>query len=51
MTLSAKVRELWNRACKWDEIPPESKFVVFSVENPWAEVYNAAMIQFQKGMC
>lgn len=51
MMLSEKVKELWRRACAFDEIPPESKFVVFSLDNPWVRVYNAAMIQLQKGMC
>ncbi len=38
-----KVRELWRKACEWERIPPESKFVVFSEKNPYNREYDEAM--------
>lgn len=37
------IQEAWARACEHDSIPVESKFVVFSENNPWAVKYNKAM--------
>lgn len=34
------LRELWIKACEFDQIDPASKFVVFSTDNPWAKQYN-----------
>ena len=34
------IKELWNKACAFDHIPPESKFVNFSIENPYVKDYN-----------
>ena len=34
------LKELWNKACKFDGIEPSSKFVVFSTKNRWADKYN-----------
>lgn len=31
-------RDCWRRACLFDNIDPSSKFVVFSKDNPWAEL-------------
>ena len=33
-------RELWRLACEYDQIPPESSFVVFSNDNPFAKELN-----------
>jgi hypothetical protein len=37
------LKDLWNLACKHDNIEPSSKFVVFSTENPWAKKYNTLL--------
>lgn len=37
------VRELWIKACEFDRIPVNSKFVVWSPANPYVEQYNKAM--------
>ncbi len=42
----ALARRLWNKACDWDKIPPESRFVAFSRNNPYAEMNNRAMIVY-----
>lgn len=34
-------RRLWRRACEWDGIDPDAKFVSFSGNNHWAKKYNA----------
>ena len=34
------LRDLWVKACEYDGIDPESKFVVFSDDNPWMRKYN-----------
>lgn len=38
-------RVLWLKACEFDGIAPESKFVVFSEGNKYAKFYNQAMTQ------
>lgn len=43
--IEEKVKNLWNEATKWEGIPPESKFVVFSEDNPYAREYNEAVGQ------
>jgi hypothetical protein len=35
------LRDLWVKACKADGIDPQSKFVIFSTDNPWMTKYNA----------
>ena len=53
--LEKKVHSLWIKACEWEKIPIESKFVVFSDENPYLKEYNEAVSkllrfkQFQHG--
>ncbi len=53
--LERKVKELWNKMCEWDKVPPDSKFVEFSDDNPYAKKYNEAigkllrLKQFQHG--
>lgn len=37
--LREKVRELWVKALEYDGFPPDSKFVVFSDENPYLKQY------------
>ena len=39
-TQSYTLRDLWVKACEYDKIDPNSKFVVFSKDNPWAKKYN-----------
>ena len=39
-------RVLWEKACEFDGIPPDSKFVVFSEENKYAKLHGVAMRQF-----
>ena len=36
-------KELWLKACRFDGIDPNSKFIVFSDKNPFTEKYNRAM--------
>jgi hypothetical protein len=43
MTEKYTVKEAWTKACKYDKVDPNSKFVVFSPKNPWAKKYNTAM--------
>jgi uncharacterized membrane protein (UPF0127 family) len=43
--LAEKVREFWRKACEWEDIPLESKFVVFSDDNPYVKDYNEAVGQ------
>lgn len=38
------IQELWIKACEYDHIPPNSKFVTFSKDNPYAKQYNDALI-------
>lgn len=38
-----RLKEIWIKACEWDSINPDAKFVVFSDENPWAARYNKAV--------
>ncbi len=53
--LEREVKELWNKMCEWDKVPPDSKFVEFSDDNPYAKEYNEAigkllrLKQFQHG--
>jgi hypothetical protein len=35
--ISRLLKSLWIRACRWDKIPADTKFSVFSRENPYAE--------------
>lgn len=44
------VKQLWNKACEFDGIDPESKFVVFSKANPWVPAYNRAVMYATKFM-
>ena len=48
--LARTVRTLWASACKFDGIPPESKFVVLSDENPHSVAYNEAMGRFMDAL-
>ena len=38
-------QQLWIKACEFDGIPADSKFVVFSDENKFAKFYGIAMGQ------
>lgn len=33
------LQELWDKACTYDAIPPDTRFAVFSYKNPWADKY------------
>lgn len=37
------IRQLWVKACEFDSINPNDKFVIFSGKNPWAKKYNTAI--------
>lgn len=41
--LEQDVQDLWKKACKWEGIEPEAKFVVFSEDNPYMPEYDRAM--------
>ena len=44
------IKALWNKACDYEGIDRESKFVIFSDDNPWAVKYNEAMGAFMERM-
>jgi hypothetical protein len=46
MTQQEIIASLWKKACEFDKIPVDSKFVVFSDGNRAARLYNAAVCQF-----
>jgi len=46
--LKFTVAQLWRQACGHDDIPPGSKFVVFSEDNPYVIFYNKAMREFME---
>ena len=37
------LKDLWNKACEHDGIEANSKFVVFSKDNPWMAKYNTLL--------
>jgi len=41
--LREQVRQSWARACRFDDIDPESSFIVFSTGNPHRLTYDAAL--------
>ena len=41
-------RSVWESACKHDGIPPESKFVEFSDENPFVQFLAPALQAYQE---
>lgn len=43
-----KVKNLWNKACEFDKIPSDSKFVTFSDKNPFVKEYNEAVGQLMR---
>ena len=45
--LKATASELWKRCCEHENIPTDSKFVVFSDDNPFVSLYNQAVGQLQ----
>ena len=47
-TLRGRMRLLWVKACHWDNIAPQCKFVVFSRENPHQAEYDKAMRAYQE---
>jgi ribosomal protein S27AE len=42
------IKDLWIKACQYDNIPADSKFVNFSSTNPYATLYNQAMCKASK---
>ncbi len=34
------LKQIWNKACEFDDIEKDSKFVVFSKDNPYDTLYN-----------
>lgn len=43
--LKLMVAQLWEKACEFDGIPPDSKFVIFSDENKFAKFHGQAILQ------
>lgn len=43
---AATYRKVWESACKHDDIPPESKFVAFSDDNPFVKFFAPAMAAY-----
>lgn len=46
--LANTISELWKKACDFDNVPPDSKFVVFSDGNKFAKLHNQATAQLQE---
>lgn len=44
----ADIKDAWTVACNHDGISPDSKFVVFSNDNPAAIRHNILMLEFMK---
>jgi len=44
--LANTIKVLWEKACEFDSVPVESKFVVFSDGNKFAKFYGIAMNQY-----
>jgi hypothetical protein len=44
------IKELWQKACKYDNIPVNSKFVIFSKDNPFMAEYNQAVATLHKAI-
>ena len=48
--LARQMRLLWVKACHWDGIAPQGKFVVFSPENPHQTEYDQAFKAHQESL-
>ena len=46
--LLIEVKRAWIAACDYDGIDRYSQFVVFSSNNPYSGLYNAAMTDYQE---
>ena len=46
----ATVAQLWDKACKEDDIEPGSQFVVFSADNQYVPFYERAHRQLQESI-
>ncbi|MBI4201192.1 MAG: hypothetical protein HY531_02755 [Chloroflexi bacterium] len=46
--LAATVRQLWVKACEHDGIPPDSRFVVFSEDDPYTPYHDKAVRELQE---
>ena len=42
------IKKLWQKACAFDHIPTNAKFVEFSTENPYTKDYNKAILERQQ---
>ena len=40
MTIKEKLNETWRAACRHDGIPEDTKFAIFSDDNPFAKEHN-----------
>ncbi len=49
-TLEGQMRLWWVKACHWEGIAPQSKFVVFSPENPHQAGYDQAAAALQESL-
>jgi len=48
--MRATVKSAWNSACEHEQIPTDSKFVVFSDDNPFSPFYDKAVRQLMEMM-
>lgn len=46
--IEEKVKSLWKKACEAEGVPIDSKFVVFSDDNPYVREYNEAVGQLMR---
>lgn len=40
------IKQLWEKCCEYDNIPKDSKFVVFSKNNPYEYFYEKAFNEY-----
>lgn len=45
---AATVKKVWEAMCKHDGIDPDSRFVVFSDDNPYTQFWNSALTQYRE---
>lgn len=45
---AATVRACWESCCKYDGIDPDSKFVVFTDDNPFVKFYDIAVSRWRE---
>jgi len=47
-SLAHAARLAWRHACEWDGIPPDTKFVAFSPDNPHAKWHDRILTELRR---